>query len=257
MTQYSKTSTYNIIRVGLPITKETITDEFLSIVDQLESNEDWVGLTLCDYDYTGTIKRIDQHNAPAGYDVLLDKGFVFSPHQLTRANKIIGTFGDLWGNRDPMKTTLDLLKMLRVSHAKEQFSTVVMFTPGSPYFDDAITKVLSSAYTDMRIVDTESSADIAKRYIGGDCVIRSHYDDFIIGKNPSIDKSKTAIFSCLQHGYNVDMRQVVAELQPRSVTLVHIGLDKVEKSIMETGEFLHQIDSVFKSDKTYIFGFDW
>lgn len=257
MTRYSKTSTYNIIRVGLPITKETITEEFLSIVDQLESNEDWVGLTLCDYDYTGTIKRIDQHNAPAGYDVLLDRGFTFSPHQLTRSNMIIGTFGDLWGNRDPMKTTLSLLKLLRESHAREQFSTVVMFTPGSPYFDDAITKILKSAYSDMRIVDTESSADIAKRYIGGECVIRSHYDDFIVGKNPVIDKSKTAIFSCLQHGYNVDMRQVIEELQPKNVTMVHIALGDVEKITLTTDEFLHQIDTIFKSDKTYIFGFDW
>lgn len=257
MTPSSKTSTYDIIRVGLPITRETITEEFLDIVQQLENNEDWVGLTLCDYDTTGTKTRLDQHNAPAGYEVLLNRGFIFQQKELTRANKIIGTFGYLWLGRDPMQTTVKLLQVLKNVHARERFKTVVTFTPGSPYYDDAVTKILSSAFQDMRIVDTLSSAQIAARAIGGDCEIRAYYDDFILGKNKSIDKSKVAIFSCLQHGYNVDMRKVILELQPKEIIAVSIKLDIVEKRVYTSEEVLNNIDALFKSEQTYIFGFAW
>jgi hypothetical protein len=257
MTPSSKTSSYDIIRVGLPITRETVTQEFLDVVNQLEHNEDWVALTLCDYDTTGNVHRFDQHNAPAGYEVLLERGFVFQQRQLTRTNKIIGTFGYLWHGRNPMKTTIKMLQILKSSHAIEQFKTVVTFTPGSPYYDDAITKILCSAFDDIRVVDTLSSAQIASNAIGGECVIRAYYDDFVLGKNPSIDKSKTAIFSCLQHGYNVDMRKVITDLQPKQIIAVSIKLDRVDKQVYTTFEALNNIDALFNSEQTYIFGFVW
>jgi len=257
MTPSSKTSTYDIIRVGLPITRDTVTAEFLEIVDELERNEDWVALTLCDYDTTGTKVRFDQHNAPAGYEILLQRGFVFKEKELTRVNKIIGTFGYLWHGRDPMQTTFKLLQTLKNVHATEQFKKVVTFTPGSPYYDDAITKILCSAFNDIRVVDTASSAQIAADSIGGDCVIRAYYDDFVLGKNPTIDKSKIAIFSCLQFGYNVDMHKVILDLQPKEIIAVSIKLDKVEKKVYTSNEVLNDIDRLFKSDQTYIFGFVW
>jgi hypothetical protein len=257
MTPSSKTSTYEIIRVGLPITREAITQEFLDIVDELERNDDWVGLTLCDYDTSGTKTRLDQHNAPAGYEVLLERGFVFQQKELTRANKIIGTFGYLWLGRDPIQTTIKMLQILKNVHAVEQFKTVVTFTPGSPHYDDAVTKILSSAFDDMRIVDTASSAQIAASAIGRDCEIRAYYDDFVLGKNKSIDKSKVLIFSCLQHGYNVDMQKVVTDLQPKEIIAVNIKLDRVEKTVYTYEEVLNNIDMLFKSEQTYIFGFAW
>jgi hypothetical protein len=257
MTPSSKTSTYEIIRVGLPITRETITQEFLDIVDELERNEHWVGLTLCDYDTTGTKTRLDQHNAPAGYEVLLERGFVFQQKELTRVDKIIGTFGYLWLGRNPIQTTIKMLQILKNTHATEQFKTVVTFTPGSPYYDDAITKILSSAFTDIRIVDTQSSAQIAANAIGEDYEIRAYYDDFVLGKNTAIDKSKVAIFSCLQHGYNVDMHKVITDLQPKKIIAVNIKLDKVEKQVYTYDEVLNNIDTLFRSEQTYIFGFVW
>lgn len=257
MTPSSKTSTYNIIRVGLPITRDTVTKDFLDIVDKLENNDDWVGITLCDYDTTGTKPRLDQHNAPAGYEVLLERGFIFAQNDITRAHKIIGTFGNLWIGRDPMHTTFKLLQILKGAHAREQFSTVVTFTPGSPYYDDAVTKILCSAFNDIVVVDTLSSAQIAANAIGGDCVIRAYYDDFILGKNPTIDKSKIAIFSCLQHGYNVDMKKAIADLQPKEIIAVSIKLDKVEKQVYTYDYVLNNIDALFRSDQTYIFGFVW
>ena len=257
MTPSSKTSTYNIIRVGLPITLDSVTQEFIDIVDELERNDNWVGLTLCDYDTTGTKTRLDQHNAPAGYKILLDRGFTFSQSALTGPHKIIGTFGYLWLNREPMQTTVKLLQILKNAHSREQFDTVVTFTPGSPYFDDAVTKILRSAFDDIRIVDTDSSAQIATKAIGGECDIRAYYDDFVLGKNRSIDKSKTAIFSCLQHGYNIDMKKVILELQPSKIITVHITLDKVEKQEYTSEYVLNNLEEIFNSNKTYIFGFTW
>lgn len=257
MIQSSKTSTYDIIRVGLPITKDSITQEFIDIVDELENNEEWVGLTLCDYDYSGKQVRLDQHNAPAGYSFLLERGFVFSKNDLSRANKIIGTFGEFWGERNPVVTAQRLMRAVKHFHEKELFSTVVMFTPGSPHHDDSITKVLTSVYPDIRIVDTDSSADIAVKCIGGDCVIRSHYDEFVLGKNRSIDKSKIAIFSCLQHGYNVDLREVILDLQPKQIIAVNIKVDRVTKEVYTSEQVLENIDSLFKSSETYTFGFVW
>jgi hypothetical protein len=257
MTPSSKTSIYNIVRVGLPITRETVTQEFLDIVDELERNEDWVALTLGEYDTTGTKTRFDQHNAPAGYEVLLDRGFTFAQKDLSRANKIIGTFGYLWLGRDPIQTTIKMLQVLKNEHARERFTTVVTFTPGSPYYDDAVTKILASAFTDMKVIDTASSAQIAATAIGGECEIRAYYDDFVLGKNMSIDKSKVAIFSCLQHGYNVDMQKVITDLQPAQIIAVNIKIDKVTKQVYTYDEALNNIDDLFKSEETYIFGFKW
>lgn len=257
MTQYSRRSTYDIIRVGLPITNDTVSQEFLDVVDELERNDKWVALTLCDYDTTNTIKRIDQHNAPAGYDILLDRGFKFAKNDLTGANKIIGTFGNLWGSRDPMITARNLMQIVRNFHERERFDTVVMFTPGSPYFDDAITKILCSVYTDMRVVDTKSSAQIAAEAIGGDCVVRAYYDDFVMGKNPTIDKSKIALFSCLQHGYNVDLKSVVTYLEPKEIITVSLSPSGVKQTRYTYDEFMNVIEAIFNSDETYTFGFVW
>ena len=88
----SKTPTYNIIRVGLPITNDTVTQEFIDIVDELERNDNWVAVALSDYDTTGTKTRLDQHNAPLridyisidteGAELLVLQEFDFSKYQV-------------------------------------------------------------------------------------------------------------------------------------------------------------------------------
>lgn len=253
-------SSYDILRVGLPITTNTITTEFLDVVKELSTNDKWVGVMLCDHDDSYKTKRSDQHNAPAGYKVLIDSGFTFHPNILTGTTKIIGTFGSLWGtgsDRNPLPTAIQLLSKLKDGHAKQNFDMAVLFTPGSPYCDDSITRILKSAYADMTIIDTKSSADIVSGIIGRPCIVRDYYEDFILQKDCSIDRSKVSVFSCLQNGYNTSLRDAIINLAPVSVIAVSLALDRSSMITYTYNEALSLSEELFNSDTTYTFGFSW
>lgn len=248
-------SHYDIIRVGLPITLDTITDEFLSIVDKLASDPSWIGVMTSDYDIT--IPRNDQQNAPAGYKVLIDAGFKFSTGT-TLEHKTIITYGRFWKNRNPIEVANGLLRSLKDLHAEHRFSTVVTFTPGSPYIDDSISRILLSVYDDIHVVDTKGAPTIVSDYIGGkyniECDVRN-YDDFYKKTNTTIDKSKALILSCLQAGYYpISLHDILTEVQPTRVVPVSVGLEiaSYEYTLQEA---LDNAFELYHSDATYTFAF--
>lgn len=227
---------YEITRVGLPITRATVTDEFLDIITELKSNPKSIAITVSD----------DSKNAPEGYRIL-------------EQNDIIYTNIDVWeSDRDPVKATLKLLSTLKQMHSELLFDQVMLFTPGNPYIDDAITKVLLSAYDDIKVVTTKSAAEISSDVIVGlinrDTIIRNYHDDFVLMLNPTIDRSRVNIFSCLQKLYNVDLRTVITTLQPTKVITVTIGAETITKQYTYE-EILECSDELTSSDTTYTFGF--
>jgi len=228
-------STYNITRVGLPITTATITPEFIEILNELKNNSKYIGIMVGN----------DQEAAPAGYKVIQnDMGIDYRVF-------------DVWtADRDPVKATINLLSQLKELHAELLFDNAVLFTPGSPYIDDAISKVLLSAYDDIRVIDTKGAPQIAAEFVeslGYKTVVRNYHDDFILGKNPKIDRSVVSIFSCLQKGYIAGLRSALFNLQPDRVIVVGVGEEIYHKEYT-IEEIVEQCDSIY-NDRPLSFAF--
>jgi hypothetical protein len=229
-------SSYSITRVGLPITNETVTSEFIDIVTQLKTNSKWIGVMTSN----------DEQNSPAGYRILDEHGVDY-------------TVLSIWNtDRDPIKATLNLMSQLKDLHQKQLFDHVVLFTPGNPFIDDAITKVLLSVYDDIPVISTkgapEIAADIVANLSGLNTDIRNYYDDFILSKNIKIDKTKATIFSCLQKIYGVDLKSVITNLKPDRVITVSIG-DIVVTQQYNYGEILNVSQELSESETSYTFAF--
>jgi len=229
-------NTYDMIRVGLPITNATVTEEFRDIVNSLKQNKNWIGIMVSD----------DEKNAPAGYKILHDVGVDY-------------TILNIWGSdRDPAKATISLLSQLKRLHAGLSFKRAVLFTPGSPYLDDAISKVLLSAYDDIEVIDTKGAPQIAAELIGEmtglQTEIRNYYDDFVLMHNQTIDRSKATVFSCLQSLYNVSLCKVVSDLKPDRVIAVNVGESIIAKQYSYE-DLMECCQELAKSDTSYTFGF--
>lgn len=229
-------SRYEITRVGLPITNKTVTAEFVNVIDKLSQNKNWIGVMTSN----------DEKNAPAGYAVLRDKNI-----ECVQLN--------IWDEtRDPAKATISLLTQLKQMHSELLFERAVLFTPGSPYIDDAISKVLLSAYDDIEVIDTKGApqiaADLISEMTGLQTEIRNYYDDFVLMHNQSIDRSKATVFSCLQNIYNVSLCDVVSELKPDRVIVVNVGESIIAKEYTYYG-IMDSCSELAKSETSYTFGF--
>jgi hypothetical protein len=229
-------NSYKITRVGLPITRTTVTNEFLEIITELKSNPKSIAITVSN----------DAKNAPEGYRILEQNGIIYK--QI-----------DVWqSDRDPIKATIKLLTILKQMHSEMLFDHVILFTPGNPYIDDAITKVLLSAYDDIQVVTTkgapEIAADIVAELTGLPTEIRNYYDDFVLNKNPVLDETKATIFSCLQQMYNVDLQSAITNLKPSRVIAVSIGDNIITKQYTYE-EILQSSYSIATADTSYTFAF--
>lgn len=228
-------SSYQITRVGIPITTATITMEFMDILNELKNNPKYIGIMVAD----------DQIAAPAGYKVIQnDMGIEY---------KVL----DVWtADRDPVKATMNLLIQLKQLHSELLFEHAVLFTPGSPYIDDAISKILLSVYNDITVIDTKGAPQIAAEFVeslGYKTVVRNYHDDFILNKNPKIDRSVVSIFSCLQNGYIATLRSALFNLQPNRVIVVGVGEEIYHKEYT-LEEIVEQCDSIY-NDRPLSFAF--
>lgn len=228
-------SSYQITRVGLPITTATITPDFISILNELKNNPKYIGIMVGN----------DQKAAPAGYAVIQnDMGIEY---------KVL----DVWTeDRDPVRATMNLLRQLKEIHADTLFDNVLLFTPGSPYIDDAISKVLLSAYNDIRVIDTKGAPQIASEFIeslGYKTIVRNYHDDFILKKNITLDRTVVSIFSCLQNGYVATLRSALTNLQPDRVITVGVGEEIYHKEYT-LEEIVEQCDSIC-NDRPVSFAF--
>ena len=219
----------------MPITTATITDEFLQILTELKDNSNYIGIMVAN----------DQEASPAGYKVIQnDMGIEY---------KVL----DVWTeDRDPVKATMNLLRQLKQLHSELLFEHAVLFTPGSPYIDDAISKILLSAYDDIRVIDTKGAPQIAAEFVeslGYKTTVRNYHDDFILKKNPMIDRSVVSIFSCLQNGYVATLRSALFNLQPDRVIVVGVGEEIYHKEYT-IEEIVEQCDSIY-NDRPLSFAF--
>lgn len=208
---------YEIIRVGVPIKSEGITQKFLNVLEEIKHNVDCIAVSTTNYDQS------EFDLAPAGTSLLLKKLQV-SDFNVSLKPNVINTIGFIWDVKDEFGETRNgntianyILNFLDEQYDKLKFKKVYMFTPGSPNYYDSITLVLKEL-RDISIVDTKSSIeyciDEMKKVVGNISVDdRNYHTDFLEKykniNNKNIDVNKLNVFSCLQGGYKINGNSIM------------------------------------------------
>ena len=208
---------YEIIRVGVPIKTEGITQKFLNILEEIKHNDNCIAVSTTNYD------KAEFDLAPAGTGLLLKNLQVFDFNDSLKPN-VINTIGFIWGIKDKLGETRNgklsanyLLKFLDEQYELLKFKKVYMFTPGSPNYSDAITKDLKELYP-ITIIDTKSSIeyciDEMKKVVGNlEVDHRNYHTDFLEKykniNNKNIDVNKLNVFCCLQGGYKINGNSIM------------------------------------------------
>jgi hypothetical protein len=241
---------YEIVRIGIPIKREHITDEFLEVLTDLKSNPETIGVVTTSHSPGSK----EYENAPAGGKLLLG-------HTLHDCSFI-------WtANRDPKVAILKLVEHLNSLHAELNFKKVYMFAAGSPNYSDSITLMLRQLCP-ITVIDSPSSVDLAiaemKKVLGDvEVDIRNYHYDFIIKDNKYVDSTKLGVWSCLQQGYEVNGKCILEMFFNDTKSLisddayligVNIGEEKNTTIITTVGEVKKNISRIYNYPKSLIIG---
>lgn len=189
---------YKIVKVGIPIKQEHITDEFLSVINEINTDPEVLGV-ITDNHAPGSH---EYNNAPAGNKLLP-----------------IGKLADcsfIWGTsktRDLNVIVKNLLDHLDSQQRLLNFKKVYMFASGSPRCSDSLTLLIGKNRS-IEILDTPSSVDQAilefKNIIGNCAVeIKNYHYDFIIKERRYVDPDALSVWTCLQRGYEVNGKSIL------------------------------------------------
>ena len=208
---------YEIIRVGVPIKREGITQKFLNVLEEIKHSDDCIAVSTTNYD------KAEFDLAPAGTELLLKTLKVSDFNNSLKPNNI-NTIGFIWSIKDEFGETRNgklianyILSFLDEQYKLLKFKKVYMFTPGSPNYSDAITKDLKDLRT-ITIIDTKSSIEYCideMKKVVGDIVVdhRNYHTDFLEKyknkNNKNIDVNKLNVFCCLQGGYKINGNSIM------------------------------------------------
>ena len=201
---------YNIVKVGIPIQTSDVTPEFLTVINNIKT-QNCIAITTVDYCDNLTdnfIHHTDTISSPAGHRIIFDN-LKLCKYENKFISKCINTLGVIWeitGSKDKHELAQNLLEILDTQYEYLKFDTVYIFSTGSPYFMDIFTEGLQ-LYRDIKIVDTKSSFDIAVDSMHNllgckpEPIIRRYNSEFILKNNPYIDLKKLNIFSSMSNNY--------------------------------------------------------
>jgi hypothetical protein len=205
---------YELVRVGVPIKSEDVSNEFLNILKDIETNSDSIAVSTTYYD----MSEFDL--APAGTSILVDRLPIFNFEDTFKPN-CINTIGFIWELKDSRGNLRNikeinapyLISLFNNQQKLLNFKKIYMFVPGSPTYSDSMTDCLADLMP-IKIIESKSSfqhsVDEMKKIFGNvDVDSREYYKDFISGQNPSINVNNLTVFSCLQNGYNTDGRSIL------------------------------------------------
>jgi len=189
---------YKIVRVGIPIKQEHISNEFLKVLDEIQNDPAVIGLVTTSHHPSSQ----EYKNAPAGNKLLpIDK---------------LADYSFIWGTsktRDLNVIVKNLLDHLDSQHNILKFKKVYMFASGSPMCSDSLTLLIGKSRP-IDVIDTLSSVDLAIlefRNVIGSCAIdiRNYHYDFILKDNRYVDPNTLNIWTCLQKGYEVNGKSIL------------------------------------------------
>jgi hypothetical protein len=252
---------YNIVKVGIPIQTCDVTPEFLTIINNIKT-QNCIAITTVDYCDNLTdnfIHHTDTISSPAGHRIIFDN-FKLHKYENKFTPKCINTLGIIWeiaGSKDKHDLAKNLLEILDTQYEYSKFDTVYIFSTGSPYFMDIFTEGLQ-LYRDIKIVDTKSSFDIAVESMHNllgckpDPIIRRYNFEFILKNNPYIDLEKLNIFSSMSNNYkwNIDIPLVdhffntLNSIVDKNTTFLMVSISETNTNVMKLK--YHESELIYK-----------
>jgi hypothetical protein len=189
---------YEIIRVGIPIRQESVSDEFLQVINEINNDSGVLGIVTANHSPGSQ----EYENAPAG-------------NRLLPVDKLVD-YSFIWGSsksRDLNVIVKNLLDHLDSKHKQLNFKKVYMFASGSPNCSDSLT-LLIGKNRPIKVIDTVSSVELAMaefKTIVETCAvdIRNYHYDFILKDRKYVSPNTLSIWTCLQRGYEVNGKSIL------------------------------------------------
>lgn len=140
----------NLTVVGMPITVDSVTQEFLDFVN---NQKDCLIFTSGSYDVSSLYENNDYITSKLGHDILFSSG-----------KKVISL--NLWYNKDKRKTPKivlnELYKIIKKTNSKYPNKEYYYIVPGSPFYGDSISPKLIKEFN-ANVIDTKSSKTLTEQ----------------------------------------------------------------------------------------------
>lgn len=195
--------------LGLPLTPETVTDEFLSFINQ-------PNVILIQ---SSIIRDINHHNdyitAKIGYDLLFSLGYEFTETMPTEqsAPRVI-YMKQMWETdrsaRLVAQQIVDCYKQIQINNPT---SVIASNHIGSPDLYDDVYPCLKKINIITTVINTRSSAEIAIDYLLSRGLIPDLELNILSFKNISdVKKDSINIFGCLGTIYGLDISVLLSKI---------------------------------------------
>ena len=212
--------------VGLPLTPDSITEEFIKFFEDdtptlLISAVNLLDLTNNDYE-----------TSKVGYDYIFNTGYkLFPPENRPTAISKHILHVPLWigknGRRLPKEVTANILNLYTLSRKEWKSVRIAILVPGSPYFYDLVSSKLMEYIPASNVIDTKSSAQLAGelisqieggKYSNSEMVIHQNFN------NIQLEKNAINIVGCVGAIYNHSPIAFLLQInQQDEIFLVNLG----------------------------------
>lgn len=255
--------TYEIIKIGIPIQQEYISQEFTDALNDIKHSKECVAISTVEY----SDREIGF--APAGNKLLVNT-LPIEKFDSTLKFHILNTMGFIWsrgGSRDIPTMVKELLELLDAQRTILNFKRIYIFGSGSPNCGDSLTTVIRRLRPNqIRVIDTMSSENIAAKKINLPCKFegRNYHLDFLIKDNKYVSMDKVNLFNCLQKGYEFNIKdkpilEMFFEDMDQFFTdddifqTVNVGESECELTTMSYAEAKTKTNEMYNNPKALIF----
>jgi hypothetical protein len=195
--------------IGLPITEDSVTEEFKYFVSQ---DKKLAFFSAIHYDLNDMYSNGDYINAQVGHNKLFEQGFIFKDISNFDGNtkKVIFPL-NLWYNlgerNSPQNVVENIISTVKQFKRKYPDYTCVYMVPGSPFYHDAVSKILIKKIKNIKIIKTKSSADILCDNLK--IILNKNLRFNIIEDvdNIKLKKGNVNIFACLGSVYESSIKR--------------------------------------------------
>jgi hypothetical protein len=239
--------------LGLPLSKNSITEEFLNFI-----GSDTPTLLFSSVQFTDDEKKTnnDYITAKVGYDLLFDQGFKIIPGNLitpTIIDKTILSF-PLWlsinGRRNASDVGIDIVKIYKQLQQTFPNVNIAYITPGSPMLYDFVVKKIIKIVDNIKIIDTKSSAELSYNYLlNYSSKIPNYPLNLITDQNDvKLTEESINIIGCIGPTYKINVNPILSQLSESDLIFtISIGYVTLVRE-----HTLSELRKMFKNNHPYL-----
>jgi hypothetical protein len=193
--------------VGLPLTPESVTTQFLEFIDQPD--------VVCVYASPFSTTNNDYLTAKTGFDLLFERGYQVTQNfdQAFTGRVILSV--PLWHDRNTARVADGVLAAYTRITEQDPHKTVCYITPGSPLLYDGVVKNLLLSSDIGTVIDTKSSAQLAIEELvdrGAFAYAPLH----VVQDNMKLEENAINILGCVGSVYyTTDVKNITLKLMPQ------------------------------------------